>query len=551
MRDLLRPGALRRRIVLVAVLCLVVAACSADTADTTTTAAGPDETEAPATTAGDDTTETTAPPTDDGDDDDAGDDEAVRFLMAENFWADWVPYSSTALSQKRLERQIYDYLVDFPSGDLSQPEPSLATSWEEVDDTTWEFALRDDVVFHDGQPLTAADVKASVELASGFSGESAYALTWAPAEVEIVDDYTVRITTEEPFAPMLAELWWTPIASAEWLEGDEEELASSPNGTGPFRLVEDSVNVKTMEANPDYWQGPPDIESLVWEFIQDPQTRLDALLTGDVHAIDRVPPEHLEILEAEEGIELASVTGIESVNLFIAPGRLPIWDENADFRRAVNLSFNRGPLVENLVMGASAPAGSFLPTNALYYQEQSPPFELDPEGARAALEAAGVPDGGPEFEIWVAEGFLPRAVPVVEAIVAQMQEVGLNPTIVTSDVAGLIDDAFSEGGTGSMYHLSWATAGDPNQAAAVYSSAFAWYFGDEELDGLVAEGRTTLDPADREQVYADLQAHMWEQAWHVPLYNSDFTLAHVSELEDVLVQPHTFRTDFYPASLSD
>jgi peptide/nickel transport system substrate-binding protein len=484
-----------------------------------------------------------------GDPGEASDGETVRFLMAENFWADWRPYSSTALSQKRLERQIYDYLVDFPSGDLSQPEPSLATSWEQVDDTTWEFALRDDVTFHDGQALTAEDVKASVELASGTAGESAYALTWAPAEVEVVDDHTVRISTEEPFAPLLVELWWTPIVSAVWLEGDESRLESEPNGTGPFRLVSDDVNVKTMEANPDYWGDVPQIETLVWEFIQDPQTRLNALLSGEAHAIDRVPPEHLDTIEAEDGVELLGVTGIESVNLYVRTGRLPIWDESADFRRAVNLSFDRQPLVDNLVMGAAEPAGSFLPTNAMFYQEQQPPFTADPEAAAEALAAAGVPDGGPPFEIWVAEGFLPRAVPVVEAIVAQMQEVGLNPTIVTSDVAGLIDDAFGEDGTGAMYHLSWASAGDPHQAAAVYSSAFAWYFGDEELDALVDQGRTTLDPAEREQVYAELQEHMWEQAWHVPLYNSDFTMAHVSDLQGILVQPHSFRTDFQGASL--
>ncbi len=229
--------------------------------------------------------------------------------------------------------------------------------------------------------------------------------------------------------------------------------------------------------------------------------------------------------------------------------RAAIWDESADFRRAVNLSFDRAPLVDNLVMGASEVAGSFIPTNTLYYQEQEPPFTADPETAMELLEAAGVPDGGPEFEIWAAEGFLPRAVPVVEAIVAQMQAIGLKPRIVTSDVAGLIDDAFSDTGTGAMYHLSWATAGDPNQAAAVYSSAFAWFFGDEELDRLIDEGQTTVDPNEREAIYAELQAHMWDQAWHVPLYNSDFTIAHVSELEGLLVQPHVFRTDFHRASL--
>jgi peptide/nickel transport system substrate-binding protein len=509
------------------VLSLVAAACGADDGEEPVVV---------------DEEATPAPPPGDG---------TVRFLMAENFWADWRPYSSTALSQKRLERHIYDYLVDFPTGDLEQPEPSLATSWEQIDDTTWEFTLRDDVVFHDGQSMTAADVKASVELASGFSGESAYALTWAPAEVEIVDDHTVRISTEDPFAPLLVELWWTPIVSAEWLEGDEARLESEPNGTGPFRLVEDDVNVKTMERNPDYWGDEPQIETLVWEFIADPQTRLNALLGGEAHAIDRVPPEHLETLENEEGIELIGVAGIESVNLYVVPGRLPIWDENADFRRAVNLSFDRQPLVDSLVMGSAEVAGSFLPTNSLYYAEQQPPFTADPEGATAALEAAGVADGGPPFEIWVAEGFLPRAVPVVEAIAAQMQEIGLNPTVVTSDVAGLIDDAFSEDGTGAFYHLSWASAGDPHQAAAVYSSAFAWYFGDEELQALIDQGRTTVDPDEREQVYAELQAHMWEQAWHVPLYNSDFTLAHVSGLEGILVQPHTFRTDFHTARLSN
>jgi peptide/nickel transport system substrate-binding protein len=520
------------------VLALVLAACGG--ADDVEELVDPD----PDPDVGDDGDGDAAP-------DPAPDGETVRFLMAENFWADWRPYSSTALSQKRLERQIYDYLVDFPTGDLNEPEGSLATSWEQIDDTTWEFVLRDDVMFHDGQPLTAEDVKASVELASGFSGESAYALTWAPAEVEVVDDHTVRIMTEEPFAPLLVELWWTPIVSAEWLAGDEERLEGEPNGTGPFRLVEDDVNVKTMEPNPDYWGEVPAIGTLVWEYIGDPQTRLNALLGGEAHAIDRVPPEHLDTLEAEDGIELIGVAGIESVNLYVRPGRLPLWDENADFRRAVNLSFDRDPLVDNLVMGSAEVAGSFLPTNTLYYEEQQPPFAADPEGAAAALEAAGEPDGGPPFEIWVAEGFLPRAVPVVEAIVAQMQEVGLNPTIVTSDVAGLIDDAFGEDGTGALYHLSWASAGDPHQAAAVYSSAFAWYFDDEELDALVDQGRTTVDPDEREQVYAELQEHMWEQAWHVPLYNSDFTLAHVAELEGILVQPHTFRTDFHNARLGN
>ena len=470
----------------------------------------------------------------------------IRFLNAENFWADWSPYSSTALSQNRLERQVYDFLVDYPSGDISQPAPMLATEWSQVDELTWEFSLREGVMFHDGQPLTGEDVKASVEWASD-PDRSAYSLNWLPAQVEIVDALTVRISTEQPFAAMLPALGWhTPILSAAWLEGDQERLAGEPNGTGAFRLVDDQVEAKTMEANPGYWGGAPMVQTLIWEFIQDPQTRLSALLAGDAQVIDRVPPEQLGTLQGEEEVQLVSSTAIESINLFVRPGRLPLWDESANFRRAVNWSFDRIPLVENLVLGGSAVAGSFIPTNTLYYQQQEPAYAFDQATAESELAAAGE---NPEFELWVAEGFQPRSVEVVQAMVAQMEQVGLQPRVVTTDIGGMVDDIFSETGTGAMYHISWATNGDPAPASAVYSSAFAWWFGDERLQELVELGATTLDPAQRQQHYEDLQAHMWEQAWHVPLYNSDFTIAHSSNVQGITIQPNVLKTDFHQAEI--
>jgi peptide/nickel transport system substrate-binding protein len=475
----------------------------------------------------------------------------VRFLTAENFWADWTPYQSTALSQRRLERHVYDYLVDFPTGDLtSDPEPQLATDWRQIDDTTWEFDLRDDVTFHDGQSFTAEDVKASVELASGFSAESAYALSWVPAEVEVVDPQIARITTEKPFASLLVELWWTPIVSAETLAGDPDELAGAPNGTGPFRLVDDQTTIKTMEANPDYWGDPPAIETLIWEFVQDPQTRLNALLSGEADVIDRVPPQQLETLEGEEGIELIQSTAIESVNLWVRPGRLPLWEENEHYRKAFAWSIDRQALVDNLVLGESWLADSFLPPGASFYSPQEPTYGFDPEQARAELEAGGITDGGPEFELWVAEGFLPRAREVVEAIADSMRQVGLKPKIVTSDVDGMIDDIFSDGGTGAVYHLSWASDGDAHSHAQVYGSDFVWNYGVPRIDELIQAGITTLDPEERARTYEELQSFMWDLVPHIPLYNSDFTIAHRAELQGLVVQPNVLRTDFHGAQLA-
>jgi peptide/nickel transport system substrate-binding protein len=487
--------------------------------------------------------------TDSADADGGGPSGSVRFLIAENFWADWEPYQSTAQSQARLEEQIYDYLVQFPTGDLSAPEPMLASSWEQIDDTTWEFELREGVKFHEGQDFTAADVKASIELASGATKtETVTSQNWVPTAVEEVDDTTVRLVTEKPFAPLLAQLGDTPIVSAEWLEGDEARLKETPNGTGPFRLVDDTRSKKTMEANMDYWRDPPQIRELIWEYVQDPQTRLNALVSGQADAIDRVPPEHLETIEGNPSLALSSVTGIESVNLWVRPGRLPIWEENESFRKAVNWSIDREALVEELVQGESTVATSYLPTETSYQVTQEPLYGFDPDRVAEELEAAGEPDGGPQFELWVATGFLPRAEQVVSSVADSMQQVGLKPKIVTSDVAGMIDDIFSEKGTGAMYHLSWSSNGDPHQAAQVYAPPFAWFFGDKELERLVQEGLTTLDETEREQIYSELQSHMWEQSWHVPLYNSDFSIGHSASLADLRVQPD-FTTDFYPAHL--
>ncbi|MBC7773679.1 MAG: ABC transporter substrate-binding protein, partial [Pyrinomonadaceae bacterium] len=380
--------------------------------------------------------------------------------------------------------------------------------------------------------------------------ETLQAGNWITTTVEIVDDHTVRLITEEPFAGLFSRLRSTIIVSADDLADNAEAIKSQPNGTGPFRLVENDPTRKVMEANPDYWQGAPQIQTLTWEFIQDADTRLSALLAGQADVIDRVPPQHLDIIGADSNFVLSSTTGIESVNLWAAPGRLPIWDESPEFREAVMRSIDREALVTGLVQGASAVATSFLPTNTLYHTNGEPAYTRDVEAAQALLAEASAADGGPEFELWVASGFLPRSEEVGAAIVANMEEVGLHPQLVVTDVAAMIDDIFSETGTGALYHLSWSSDGDPFNHAFVYSETFAWYFGDERLQELIELSATTLDPTEREQAVADLQAHMWEQLWQVPLYNSDFTMAHSAAIQGLDVRPN-FMTQFYTVSISE
>jgi peptide/nickel transport system substrate-binding protein len=481
-----------------------------------------------------------------GDAGDEGASQSVRFLIAENFWADWTPYQSTAQSQHRLNQHIYDTLLEFPSGELDQPEPMLATEWTQVDDTTWEFTLRDDVTFHSGEPFTAEDVKASVELASGTAGvETVLQSRWVPTTGEVVDDHTIRLVTETPFASMFNAIRQTPIVAAADIEKGPEAMAQKPNGTGPFEVVGDTETVKTLAANEDYWRGPPQIDKLVWEFVGDAQTRTNALLAGQADAIDRVPAEQQPTIEGADGYTLVSATASEQVNLWSVPGREPLWDSSPELRRAVMLAIDREALVENLVQGESVVAQSFLPSETLFHQEGSPAYEQDLEEAARLVQEAGAQ--GLEFELWVASGFLPRAEQVGEAIVANLNEIGLNARLVTSDVAGLVDDSQSGSGTGLLYHLSWSSSGDPDAASGIYASPNRWTAGDETIDRLVEQGKTTIEPGPREQAYADLQAYLWEQLPHIPLYYSDFTVAYSDDLHDLRVLPN-YETNFYPAS---
>jgi peptide/nickel transport system substrate-binding protein len=478
---------------------------------------------------------------------------SVRFLVAETFWADWHPYQTSAQIAYRIEQNIFDRLVEVETDDPGQLSPGLATSWNRLDDQTWEFKLREGVRFHDGQEFTAEDVKASIELGSGATPvQTVLAGYMVPTTAEVVDKLTVRVKSSEPFSPLLGLLAWygVNILSKADIDAGEEKIKSAPNGTGPFRLVKDEKDRKTMEAFTDHWRGAPKIKELIWEFIQDPQTRLSALLAGQATVIDRVPPEHLVLLGGSPDISLVSKTGMENVTLHMNPNPEAPWvDKN--FRKAVAWSFDREALVRDLILGSSQVATSFIPQLALFHVDGDPQYTQDIDRAKEFLAQSRYADGGPEFELWAATGFQPRAKEVVEVIEDGMRQVGMRPKIVLSDVAGLIDKIFiHEGQPYRMFHLSWSSNGDPDTAQRfLYKSPGVWSDGDPKVDELIVKGAAATDDQERATIYAELQQYQWDQVLHVPLYYPDFTIAHSKRLTGLRVQP-TFATYFYDTSLA-
>jgi peptide/nickel transport system substrate-binding protein len=381
-----------------------------------------------------------------------------------------------------------------------------------------------------------------------------------PTTVEVVDDFTVRLKPASPFAPLMNELSRLPILSAADIQPSADPatpsagidtLKSFPNGTGPFRLVGDEQNVKTMEANPDYWNGPPAIPRLVWEYIQDGQTRLNAFLAGQADAIDRVAPEQALAIEANPDLTLISVTGFENVNLWTRMDAAAPWDAaNARLRQAVAMAINRDEIVSSLVSGKSEVSVSHIPNHAVYAVAQEPAYAYDPDGARAILAELGYAEGSPDIPVWGVTGFLPRGEEVAEAIADNLQQVGFNVQLQVTDIAGIIDGLFAEDKPGVFFHLSWSSNGDPHGAlATLYKSPGAWVgIDDATVDELIDSGASTVDPEARGQVYAELQSYLWQNVIHIPLYNSDFTVGHTARLTGMTVLPN-FATIFKNAVL--
>lgn len=157
--------------------------------------------------------------------------------------------------------QIFDTLLTMDEN--NEPAPCLAESFEQVDERTWKFKLREDVKFHDGEPMTSEDVVFSINRARN-SNYVSYVVD-AISEVKADGEYAVTIKTKEPYSPLLSNLTvpFTAIVPKHIVEKDEEGFQKKPIGTGAYKFVEWKQGEYTkMEANEEYFQGAPKTKNL-------------------------------------------------------------------------------------------------------------------------------------------------------------------------------------------------------------------------------------------------------------------------------------------------
>ncbi len=408
--------------------------------------------------------------------------------------------------------------------------PGLAVSWEAIDDLTWEFKLREGVTFHDGNPLTADDVVFSFERAPDVpnSPSSFGTVTKGKTAVKI-DDLTVHIKTESPYPLMPNDVSVLSIISAEAGEGATTEDYNSGKaaiGSGPFKFVEYVPGDRiVLERNEVYWGEKPIWDKVTFKPIDSNPSRVAALLAGDVDMIESVPTADIESLKGEEGVTLSQGVSNRVIYLHLDHARAespfvkakdggpienPLRDQRV--RMAISKAINRDAIVERVMESVAIKAGQLLPEGFFGVSPNLQPVDYDPEGAKALLAEAGVPDG---FQLTI-HGPNDRYInddKIAEAIAQMLTRIGIETTVETMPRSVYFKRASAGGPDGtpefSFILVGWGAgsgeASDPLRALIHtydkdrgFGASNRGRYSNPEIDALIEEALATIDDDKRQ-----------------------------------------------------
>ena len=428
------------------------------------------------------------------------------------------PSFSTGFPDQTVYGLIFDPLVDF--GPDMSIRGRLATSWELVSPTVWEFKLRQGVTFQNGDPFTAADVKANFDWILNPDNKAAYiAYVKSVSEVEIVDDYTVRLHTSEPYPTLPAQLVDRYMFPGDYLEKvGPDGFNAHPIGTGAFSFQEMVPGQKiVVTANKDYWDGAPALDGVEVYPIPEPSTRANALIAGNVDLITKPPLEQLDAIKSNPNIKVTEYPTLAVLALVMNTREGPLADQRV--RQAIHYAVNTQELIDTLLQGAGKPVVGQLVPGVPGHNPDLQPYTYDPEKARSLLADAGYANGFP-LTIHAPSGRYAQDIQLAEAVAGYLQEVGIQAQAEPIEWGRLIGGLSGNPMLDGMYMIGNSQYDlDP----AGFYQGYVWsdfrgvYFSTPELDALGKQARTELDPDKRAALYQELEQKTWDAAFWLPL----------------------------------
>jgi peptide/nickel transport system substrate-binding protein len=401
-------------------------------------------------------------------------------------------------------QQVLEPLVEMRDG---TPVGVLAESFEPVDDRTWVFHLREGVTFSDGTPLTARDVKASVDRGNAIKWSLA-PLFAAVQSVEATDERTVTFRTSEPLGTLPSTLSLVFIGQADKVA--DENYWKKPIGTGPF-VVESFVpdDRVVLTRNDAYWGEKATLDRV--EILNIPETaaRITALRTGEVDVLQSIPPD--QVSEVRDQPDITFETGPSYTYYFnwFNSSREPFTD--ARVRQAMWHALDVEGMVGDL-FGEGASVAQAPITQDVFGAPALQPYAYDPEKAKALLAEAGLPDGFSTSIQWPREGG-PNIRAFAQAMVSAWAEIGVTVEPLEKERPQWLQDLNAKNWDMNLQTNTTGT-GDPDfTLARLYvCSADRNGYCNPELDRLLLAARASLDQDERADLYGQAAQIIWDEA---------------------------------------
>ncbi|MGX9966163.1 ABC transporter substrate-binding protein [Roseomonas sp. F4] len=426
-------------------------------------------------------------------------------------------------------------------------QPGLAESWRAVDETTWEFKLRQGVTWHDGSPFTADDVAFTVQRAPSVpNSPSSFGLYLRQiAETTVVDAHTIRFRTNGVFPLMPVYLSTFGIVSRKHGEGASTADYNSGKamiGTGPYRFVSwrqgESI---VMERNPDYWGGAQPWGTVTTRFMRSAASRVAALLSGDVDLIDALPTSDIARVERDTRFRVSRAISNRNMYVFVdhleraspfvrdRQGQPMAQNPFRDLRvrQAVSLAMNREAIVSRVMDGAAEATGQVMPRDWFGWTPTLPVPPHDPAGARRLLAEAGFPNGF-NLTIHCSNNRYVNDERICQAVGQMLTRIGIQTEVQALPFATWITAASRQ--DYSMIFGGWGI--DTAEPSSPLGSLLATYnratgqgasnrsrYSNAEVDRLVAQGLATLDDEARRQIFIQATEIAMRDVGLVPMHH--------------------------------
>lgn len=425
-------------------------------------------------------------------------------------------------STEAVHVNMFNYLIknDAEEGFV----PDLAESWENIDEKTWSFKLNEGVLFHNGDELTAEDVKFTLERVANDSSLLEYGAYRQIEEVEVLNDYEFIIHTYEAEPALLNRLSriGSGILPKNYIETEGWEVfLEDPVGSGPYQFSEWQKDSQlTLNKFEDYFGEEQNWNQVVFRSIPENSTRVSELLTGGIDLAVNIPPDDIERIEGTEGVTVNSAPS-QRVMLFAlrTQGDYPTADPLV--REAIELAIDKEAIIDSVLGGHAVPTrtrvtpGNFGANEELYDTQI-----YDPERARELLAEAGYPDGV-DIQLSAPSGRYLKDRESVELMAAMLQEVGINANLEFLEWSSFstqysnkeFEDVFFIAYGNSMFDASQAL-----QRLELELAEGETDYDNPEVDELLKTAMNNMDIEEREQQYQTAQEIISEDRPLIPLF---------------------------------